>query len=283
MTQFEIWKLLADIGLLCSLIFFAYRFVKGQGQAPVNTFELEELQSGLRSAIREADQAGRTLNEQFFQRKQSLEKLLYDLETVESRINKAVTNAEVKKGDLQLEIKKAETLSLQSIREVQDLPNKESLQQDDFTPPTFEEIGYQEIRSKDSSEGSSAARVNIYGEPIDDVPSFRSTPLTAKIEKDIEAKEIEKVEVIKVKDKKSIEEIYAEAEELLRAGKAVEEVSKSTKLSADEVRLLSRMLEEDTPEETVDIDNSENDVDNTTNSDERLGVLAGLKRQVQVL
>lgn len=265
MTNFEILKLVTDFGLLGSLIYFAFRFIKVQ--APVNTWQLQELHSGLKSAIRDADQAGRGLNEQLFQRKQNLEKLLFDLETVESRINRAINNAEQRKGELELSINKAKRASEEWVPAASPQPESGGIYAGDTV-------------AVQSAPAPKAVRTNIYGEPIgaaDEALSpsvtiekaFNTTPLTTRIETDIVWDQPKKV--VKSEENLPVEEVYTQAEELLRAGKAIDEVCKETQLTKDEVRLLSQMvdMEEEQKKQPV--------------ADERLGVLGGFKREVQVL
>ncbi len=102
MTQFEIWKLITDFGLMGSLIYFAIRFLKSQTSA--NPHQLQELHSGLRSAIREADVAGKTLNEQLITRKQNLERLLSDVQSAENRLHRIIDSVEEKKSALNIEV-----------------------------------------------------------------------------------------------------------------------------------------------------------------------------------
>lgn len=287
MTHIEIYKFLTDLGLFASLIFFAYRFTRSN-PANINTTALEELQAGLRTAIREADQAGRGLNDQLTHRKQSLEKLLFDLETIESRVNRAIINAEDKKAELQSAVERTRSV----YPAVQNAPVAATV----FTAPQSEEIpSFSEVgtfRSPAATEdrdlleveAESPVMTNIFGEPITTERAaaepqgeelkkkFIPTPLTTKIEKEISSEKIPETKPAKV----SIEDTYAQAEELLKAGKAVDEICKLTQLTADEVRLLSQMLEQDAADEPVITEPQ-------IAADERLGVLAGFKRQVQVL
>jgi hypothetical protein len=262
MTQFEILKLVTDFGLVGSLLYFAYRFL--HNQAPVDTYQLQELQNGLRGAIREADQAGKGLNEQLLQRKQSLEKLLLELESVENRITRVINSAEERKGDLEFEINKAKQLKTEINKNI-NAPKKDLL-------------------SADMAEFSEAVNptttTNIFGEPIGETAAvkniekaFSNTPLTVKIEKQVEIvappPKPQKTPVL------TLEEVYAEAEDMLRAGRAVEEVSKQTHLTSDEVRMLSQMVESD----AVEVETSSH----IGSGDNRLGVLAGFKRQTEIL
>ena len=293
MTQFEIWKLVTDFGLLGSLVYFAYRFLRNQ--TPVNPHQMQELQNGLRGAIREADQAGKGLNEQLIQRKQNLEKLLIDLETAESRVNRAVNAAEESKGELEILISK--TKQAKDEISYQSKPAKAAKNVDKFVPTPKEDLltveQVTEVADADEDDFSQAVnptgRTNIFGEPIEEVANtynpvirrspkelesaFTETPLTTQIEKEVALP----VPAAKNKPAKEVtlEDVYAQAEDLLRAGHALEEVSKQTSLTSDEVRMLSQLMEADTALEGPQVEASQ--------ADNRLGVLAGFKRQTQVL
>ncbi len=284
MTQFETWKLLTDCGLLGSLIYFALRYLRNQSAA--NPHQLQELHNGLRNAIREADQAGKSLNQQLITRKQSLEKLIFDVQSAESRLNRSIDSAEERKAELDFRLNNP-SYNQTATTGISAQPETAAYQ------PPKRDLLKVEIELDKAVAGddefvqavTAAPKTNIFGETISGSSvvkdsssiasdeniehAFGQSPLTTKIEKEINvaAGSYKKKET-------SPEEVYSMAEELLRAGKAIDEVSRQTNLTADEVRILSQMLESETEQESSQEIRTE---------DNRLGVLSGFKRQVQVL
>lgn len=138
------------------------------------------------------------------------------------------------------------------------------------------------------------SETNIFGDPLNKerpadifgdnqvVTSYQ--PLSAHIEKNVE---IGETKVSTNTLEKSIEDIYASAEDLIRAGKSLEAVSVSTKLSLDELRLISRMIQQDDAMRQEMLNPAEEDaasVDlSVKNRDDRLGVLGNVRRQSPAL
>lgn len=314
----QLWKITTDLGLLLSILYFGYRFLKNQAPA-VNHSELESLNNSLKSAIRDADESTKNLSEQLQKRKQALEKLMFDLETVEHRINRAITTAEERKGELDIAIRRARQSEIKEDVLVDFAAEKTTSQIEIAVPVqeiafTEEALNAREEKQKPTKdteeklgriEAVRAARAykaqktmgsetNVFGEPIeadskagffsDDTVVTSYQPLSAHIEK--------KVEMPGANDKdlsleKSIEDIYASAEDLIRAGKSLEAVSVSTKLSLDELKLISRMIEQDDAMRKDMVDQNNDDAANIEltpkNVDQRLGVLGSSRRQSQVI
>ena len=109
MIQTEWIKLAIDVGLFFSLVLFGLRMVRSSGPR-VNLGRMTELESSLRGLLREADSGSRALTEQLFKRQKELEKLLFDIETIEGRLNRQITQAEERKGALEIVTSRAESV-----------------------------------------------------------------------------------------------------------------------------------------------------------------------------
>jgi serine/threonine protein kinase HipA of HipAB toxin-antitoxin module len=97
--------------------------------------------------------------------------------------------------------------------------------------------------------------VNIFGEPIvshvsqPEPAQQQMTPesrrsLTKSIEKTIEPNVVKEEEMQTI-DTQGLEEVYAAAEGLLRAGRDLRFVSSATSLPVEEVQMLARLMEEE--------------------------------------
>lgn len=286
MTQIMIWKLATDIGLVLSLMFFAYRFFRSRAPA-VNIAELQELNSRLKAAVREADEAGRALSDQLQSRKQSLEKMLFDLETVEHRLNRSVTSAEEQKGSLEIVIKRATSLARESSSQStwdtaeKRLPRNElEMIVEEPAAPAFATAlnppVSEQSRINDWSKESAHNRVEVISPPIQSAPPKRPNPyiaLSEVVEKEVDSS------TAPANVAASMEEIYTIAEKLLQTGRTLDEVAARTRLPIDELRMISQVIER----EKLIEDEIEEEVIPASNKDSRLGVLGGIKRQTQLL
>ena len=84
-------KVLTDIALMSGIILVGLKVLMSPSRNPKQIMELD---AALKSLIREADHAGRDLNDQLLGRQQVLERLLVDLQSTESRLNSALTKIE---------------------------------------------------------------------------------------------------------------------------------------------------------------------------------------------
>ena len=100
MEDLTLWQLVIDGALVAALIFLATRVVSQSG---VNSqlAKVRRLDESLRALVREAQASSSTLNEELSSRQRSLEQLLFDLQSVESRVNRAIDTAERLRLELQ--------------------------------------------------------------------------------------------------------------------------------------------------------------------------------------
>ena len=145
-------------------------------------------------------------------------------------------------------------------------------------------------------------RTNIYGEEIQDstpaeqpvinraAPYSKATErysqgLAGKIEREVPRQ----AAAPRQKSSVGIEAVYAAAEKMLKAGADLNSIARQTNLSIEDVRHLSRIMgAEDRIELSTSVTDAVPEVlpehsTTTPNEDPRLGVLTGMKRQVQTL
>lgn len=280
MSHFVFWRLASDVLLLAALGYLCLQFVRSP-RLNSATRQLRELESALRGLIKDADVAGRSLNDQLLRRQQSLEKLLIDAQLAEQRIEQAVSDSSARGA----QVSRAEH-AVPTRERVAEAPAARP--QPAAEPASFTRAAAVETVIDDEAESEiTFGNTNIYGEPIPPPAAAKSpppqqmgramrramqtySPLQSQIEKEIEAKPVAQPKT------SGIEDVYAAAEELLRAGNDLAAVSGRTKLPIEEVRALSQMI---IGERNV-AQASGNPIDD---ADPRLGVMANMKRQTITL
>ncbi|MCB0331937.1 MAG: hypothetical protein KDD55_00490 [Bdellovibrionales bacterium] len=91
MTDLAFWKLALDGALVLSLIFFCVLYGRRSAVSPRHLHGLED---SLRRIVKEADNASSGLAQELMKNKRELEQLLYDLETMETRLSKGIDEAD---------------------------------------------------------------------------------------------------------------------------------------------------------------------------------------------
>lgn len=119
----QLWQLGLDFGLLGSLILLCYRFARS-GRAARQLSNLDALERKLATAIKEAEESLRLIGDQVNKRQQSFEKLVFDVGTVESRINRSITSAEEIRGKMESDITRAKQAATQLSQELTAAPTK---------------------------------------------------------------------------------------------------------------------------------------------------------------
>lgn len=276
-----VWiRLAIDGSLLISLIYCGTRLLKGQG-GTLRTEKLLELEASLRRVITEAQGAGTVLNQELMKRQRDMERLLFDIESAEQRVGRAINTAEDRKSSLELELKRLDRASVLVSREVpasrpepqrpadlQRSHRTEQIIEDDpveerYVAPEPARRVAPETRSP-RTQSAAAPRLNIYGEPIpapaapQPMPRAAQSPLRTKIEKFAQPKS---------------SDLYEVAERLLVAGADIDEVADQTGLPAEEIRVLQEVALRQSPPLPQRVQSA----------DPRLGVLSPVFREVRTV
>ena len=297
MSQFEIVKLLVDVGLGISLLYLAIRFLRG-GISDNQARQLASLDASLKSLIREAEISGNNLNDQLLRRQQAIETTLRDLESSETRLQRCLSGGKDLSQTLDDQIKKVREDLLEVERRKVRLETYADEQQPKLDKPVVsspiqkrrikpEEVQHAEVYLEEqefienvpeSATNTNFSRVNIYGEPIEDPTpeqiaagqSLTRSSLQQAVEKIVETKRSSNS-----LSKPALDAVHAAAEEMLRTGRNLEAVASRTRLSLDEVRGISqKIIKESILQEPT--------AASIRTKDERLGVLAGARRQDQM-
>lgn len=263
MSTLHQWQLVCDIALALSLLVAAIRFARQNTDS--STQQTRALEESLRRLLDEADTASRSLATELTRRQNSLERLLLDLESGEARISRALTSVDVA----------AETLASQEVRAAAKQPRPLVRQIEIETEPVepvrlSREIV--EVPSLAADSGTATGGLNIFGEPIQAPPpkptkTARSYSASTKATEPI---------------REDIEEIYNAAEAMLRAGKDLNEIQRTTRIPRADLDMLSEVVQR---EMRMEKRSSTGKQKNEAPSDPRLGVLsaAGIRREVQTL
>ncbi len=302
MQHLELWRLGTDILLLLSLFWLGARFLRSPSTARAQR-EVTDLAEGLKGLIKDADGCGRTLDEQLQRRQQGLERLLSEFEGAELRLSKSVATAEAAKRSLEEHSQKVEKV----IRDNQSLAAEALVEEEQQAPepPSFKAVVAQAAPPVMASQRRPASpAVNIYGEKIASAedaspplpiraaaPAQRSYARATQrylggIAKQVEREVVpEERSVPRENSLGEIEEVYSAAEKLLRAGRSIERAAgqgRSTVGGVVRSEPVVQEVQEVAVPEVMDVRDSSIESD-TVPSDARLGVLGGIKRQVQVL
>jgi hypothetical protein len=287
MNHLELWKLGTDVLLLIALAHLCFQFVRSPRLSAASR-QLRDLEGALRALIREADGAGRTLNQQLLQRQTTLEKLLIDAQLAEQRFSMA-THGGSEQAARPVESHSEEAAPM---RRSYIPPRAPEMEPTSFPTPQRQEAEVTPEREEEEST-ITFGKTNIYGEPIEEKPAAPAmqrapmgraqqramatySPLSAKIEKEIKPKS----KASKQAPAASVEDIYASAEELLRAGNDLMAVAARTKLPIEEIRALSQMI---IGERAVKQTPAPQGTNQAIDDDPRLGVMATMKRQTITL
>jgi hypothetical protein len=310
-NQIIIWRLAVDLSLVTAILVMAFRWMKAS-RAHAMLPRTLELEASLRSLISDADAAGRHLNEQLLRREQNLQKLLADIAEAEGRLNRSINGGEERSKEIQIALENARELIAElkeSFKEEQDALRRqqhelrtsqrsfkepdvkaEALKQasrmrlEEPQPPSFEEVGYQRVRSRPSpasdydKEMSPQARGGSE-EQRRPRPAVSSQEKIVQPEPRESARRTGSYQADAATEQRNMQKIYAAAEVLLKQGRQLEQVSAQTRLPVEEVRMLSQMIE---------IERDEEQRKSTTGAsapvaDSRLGVLGNIRRQTTTI
>jgi hypothetical protein len=303
-SDFEVLKLGLDLVLIISLVYLCLKIFKGETANTASGPNVLALEGSLRSVIRESEEAGRLLNDQLLKRQRGLEQVLFEVETVEHRINRAVLKAEETRGLLDIELAKAKTLEpryaqaaatarpdevLLSEREPLQSEVKPSAARSQPVRPNAapRQRLNQALNQYQQNSSKPRAQYNVYGDEIGaPTPGAAAEPLprarlSAAIEKEIKPE-------ISGSDK-ALQKLYDAAENMLRAGQDLRTVAEQTDLPYEEVVKLGQILAAEKRQQRFSAEEEFAEqppamaARSEPAADPRLGVLASMRRQTQVL
>lgn len=289
MEEMGFIKLVIDAGFVVAVVYLCHRTangIRGNTSLDLNLPDPREVEHSIKSVVAEAEVAGRELTKELAKRQRSLEQILFDLETTESKIVRAVDQAEQRiieiEAALQLQPQTSETTSENESQELDINENEveevEVMSNEDSSDPLVVEVvsnqaGKQKVEEVTLHRNDST-KYNIFGEPVGIDKAETTTPLSSKII--IEREPARRTSVIPQGNhlndqQQKIKEIYRKARALLETGNDVATVMSMTRLPIDAVEKIKATIESDHSSEAVVASSIE----------PRLGVLGSMRRNTQ--
>lgn len=286
MEALPLIKLAIDIALAGAVFYLAARVGRRPGPSAAHIASLQVLEENLSRLLKDAGGASADLHAALGKEQKKLEELLFDIETVEYRINKGLDEAK----RTQREMIRAEPAQPQAAAPQQEIA-PQPIQQPaapQYVQPQPASVSHAPIEQEPVRSEQRIA-VNIYGEPIHptsealprssassaevltqgrqfvpEAASNEARSLRQSIEREIVEPRPEPVSASPKPVQQSLEDIYAQCEELLRAGNSIQQVSNAMNLSIDEIETLQQVM--DVEEEPASVSNR--------SYDQRLGALS---------
>ena len=279
MNQIQIWQLVVDLGLVASVLVMSARAFKSS-RLPSMLPQTRELESSLRILISEAERSGQNLNEQLIHREQNIQRHLASIQESETRITKALVDAETLHSKLQTT--RAETIKL--IQEVksgleQGVQTEQSRYEAEAMPQQV--VRSQRIVSESVIAPASSSRIEVRDEASTFSQSTYAEPLTAS-EPQPHALRRERAVAESPRSNATgydLKKVYQAAEAMIKQGQKIEQVAAQTKIPLEGVRLLAEMIEIEREEDTRQRESSVK----IPAADSRLGALGEIRRQTSVL
>ncbi|MCB0328199.1 MAG: hypothetical protein KDD70_01010 [Bdellovibrionales bacterium] len=361
MESLPLIKLAIDIALAGAVFYLAWRVGRGRGPSLAQIHTLNALEQSLIKLLREADEASGELQKALTKEQKKLEELLFDIETVEHRVNKSLDEVQTAQRDIKRAVEQVnlhhsprrteaapEVVATRPVQNgavqngpvqneaiydsrpvysepvygepVYAEPAREVVAEELPEPASFNSAASHSTRAQSTGPHTAASsspivreaqqpyvergpQVNIYGEPIhhramspsaSDTVHFAdgqqnaqrpaaASSLRDSIEREHVATAPSPTSAQHSSVQQSLEDIYAQCEELLQTGNSIQQVATFMNLTVDEVETLQRLMAmEDEPVENPLLTSSDDTSAYRSQSsrsdlqrDPRLGVLGG--------
>lgn len=264
-----------DALLAGSVIYCAMRMLKSSASA-AHVRRIQELEGTIRELIREADSAGQNLQDSLDRRQKNLDRTLTELEALEAKNSKALTQAQEfirsvdssvtrAKSDLREIAQTAQQIIQKTQNEVRFVQNEseQMIHKTQSRETVNSQVNFhQEIEPAQSITLSTAI------EELPEPPSFSKEP-TSRNSSQLRSR-IEK-ENVTSDPEIDLAEVERFATELLNAGRDIEYVAARTRMPLEDVKKLTRRRQRATRSEQP------------MGVDPRLGALGAMRRVTQTL
>lgn len=294
MNQIQMWQLLVDIGLITSILTLTTRAFKAS-RLPGILPKTRELETSLRALIGEAEAAGLQLNDQLLRREQNIQKALSEIQQSESRIIKAIADADELQSKLQ--VTRNET-----VRVIQDLKvgfergvQTERVRHEERHSTAVDVAAQAAVnvpapqaqlqpQARPQTPPPQAPRVSVGMADTFVEQTYPRTPLQRSVEVSAPTQSARGAAPstnvpVSQPSPSDLRQSYQSAEVLIKEGNAVESVASQMKLPVEGVKLLAQMIEIEREEDSRKQDPS----GKFATSDSRLGALGNIRRQTTSL
>ncbi|MDZ4786476.1 MAG: hypothetical protein SGJ02_10410 [bacterium] len=282
--------MLTDIALLAAILFITYRSVRQSSstnivQGPNLKENVKEIEESIKKLISEAEESSRELNKDLSRKQRSLEQILFDIESVETKISRTTSSAQEKIEELtQLvnltEVKAKEFNKINQNSEVEvkkvEIQTTVTNKQQEITEISLTDVEVEEVQESRYQDRN----LNIFGEPISEaVETDNYQPLSARIEiqseKKITRPPVSSSNMKEVDAQSKIHKIMNQAKLLLKDGEDIISVATQLRIpSAAVQRINDQMLRE-----KVSMAASEE----KPKRDSRLGALGSMRRNAEMV
>lgn len=282
-TQIAMWRLIVDIALVTAILVMTFRWMR-TSRAQALLPKTLELESSLRALISEADGAGRHLNDQLLRREQNLEKLLQEVSQAEAQLRRSIESGEDRSKELASVVQSARDLGAGARPDTHRAappPSSFEARRPSRGPEPRAALERGELWSDEEEFVDAAPRPTA-------PPQQRKTPhaalaapapAAAAAPASLHEFEVESPPAAPPPSRNPLHAAYSNAEQLLKQGSQIEQVSAQTRLSADQVRLLAQMIEV----ERVEDQRTKRPFLGAERSDARLGVLGTIRKQTSTV
>lgn len=253
MTAFQIVKLSSDILLLASLCLLSYRIL-ANGNISGKLTQLLMLEASLKSLIRDAEGAGRGLNDDLERRERNLERVLGEISNIERKVletQKAIAN---EKDSLDKGIASAQKIGSELVRAIKVSSN-------------YASANNSQMVSASAATPQPASMVNPTVEAPPEPPSFQPPARGA----------VGRTSPILPPRNRQHPNRQGLADKIQRETVVNEQIKATARKSAEAAKEIERLTEDKVTQSSEQIPQK------APAADSRLGVLGQMKRQVQTL
>ncbi len=287
-TTIAMLSLGADVALMGSILLFVHRVLRNRTN-PRGLRQLGELEGTIRSLIREAEGAGKSLNDQLIRRQESLEKLLFDLESCEKRIHRVQSRAEETRGGVDVSMAKVQKaldalnaalnryqtreIQLRNLEESNTVPNRAF---DESPKVHTDPTGEEQAKSSEGGRDGNNFSPHWFEEPEGVVRSSEDQPERRSPQRVSASSLLDQISIDRTENPTSggFRERPPQDEGRNKGKSAAENLIKRSVLPADQVRLLLAAAQKKREVQS----SVEGRSVLRSSIDPRLGVLGGLRR-----
>ncbi|RMD87324.1 MAG: hypothetical protein D6808_01665 [Candidatus Dadabacteria bacterium] len=266
MDLFVASKLMVDLLLATSVIWVAVASAKRKNERiELISKEAKELESSLRKLIEDAEDSSIELNKELKRRQRDLEHVLFELETMEQKLNRINAQAQEHAEEISQRCKDARKILSKT-----PLSQKVEVVRDEEREDNSEEYGGEGVHDKGNSPS-----VNIYGEPIGQAWEQNRGEDNSGSEDYLNAT---RANSVSEEQKQEVMKIIETAKTLLRAGEDIADVAASTRLPIRTIRKIQNAVLKE--RDTMPVAEEQTSV---IGRDPRLGVLGDMQRGVSTV
>lgn len=235
LNQISIWQMVTDACLVTAILVMAFRYAK-TSRAHVLLPRIVELEGRISTLMAETEERAQYISEQLLRREQNLSKHITDIERREKDMSTTIGSGEALAKELSLLCESARREAAELERGVVEARSQRVVE-----PPRR---GQESVRGSSSEESSYPSADDVAA--IDSQrfstrgASRRATEWFADAAVREESRESVRPNRSSVR---SLQDSYRAAEEMLKQGRAAEEVSDRTSLPIEGVQRLAQMIE----------------------------------------